>query len=327
MKVLVTGGLGFIGSHVALALHNEGHDVVIVDDLSNSELSTLHALSELGVTPTFSQLSVGELRDCTSPLPDGIDAVIHLAGYKSVPESVADPVSYYQNNVAQSIALVEVMERCGIDNILFSSSASVYAPTYKSNLTESSALGPISPYGRTKLMVEQFLNDCPGLNSLSLRYFNPIGCHRSGLLSDQGLGAPGNLFPRIINATLSGEPLKVFGDRYDTFDGTCVRDYIHVMDLAEAHVCALEHLMRNKGPQGAINVGTNQGTSVLGLIRAFEEVNKVSVPRTIAGAREGDPSYVVADASRALATWDWTPARTIQDACRDGWRAAQRSST
>jgi len=330
MKVLVTGGLGYIGSHVCVALRESRHEIVIMDDLSNSSLNTLHALGQLDVSAQhFLQMSVGALRGYHTPALNGVDAVIHLAGYKSVPESVEQPVRYYQNNVAQSIALVEAMERYGIKNLIFSSSAAVYAPpVYKAKLSESSPLGPISPYGRTKLMVEQFLADCTSLNSLSLRYFNPIGGHQSGLLTDQGLGAPGNLFPRIINAAISGTELKVFGDRYTTKDGTCVRDYIHVMDVAEAHVCALEYLVSSKERlHGAVNVGTNEGTSVLELIDTFEEVNKVSVPCVLTDPRAGDPAYVVADASFAMSAWGWAPNRTIQDACRDGWRAAQRSST
>lgn len=331
MKVIVTGGLGYIGSHVTLALMQEGHDVVIVDNLSNSKVTAINDLHSLGIQPMLKVVDVGNL---CSPywgnLFDGVDAVIHMAGRKAVGESVTDPLLYYQQNVANSVELLLAMQEAGVKNIVFSSSAAVYAapavchlPLIENTLKRSS-----SPYGTTKSMVEHILEDCKGfINSLSLRYFNPIGAHESGALAESGDGPPNNLFPRILDvARGKQEKLSVFGKDYMTNDGTCVRDYIHVMDIAEAHVAALEFLMERGTTCPAMNLGTSKGTSVLELIQDFYTATGIEIPYEFAPPRQGDPAYLVADSSFAKSQLDWSPCRTIIDACRDGWRSAQRNS-
>lgn len=330
MKVIVTGGLGYIGSHVVVALMQAGHDAVIVDDLSNSTATTINAINNLGLHPMVKVVDVAMMASpYWSDLLDGVDAVIHMAGRKAVGESVEDPLLYYQQNASNSIALLRAMQKAQIRNIVFSSSAAVYAPpatVIKRPLIEQDLIRPVSPYGATKAMVEHILDDCKGfINSLSLRYFNPIGAHESGELVESGLGRPNNLFPRILDVALGkANKIQVFGDTFMTHDGTCIRDYIHVMDVAEAHVKALEYLTARGRTCPPMNLGTSKGTSVLDLIVAFETATGVKIPYEITGQRPGDSAYLVANAEYAKTQLNWTPSRTIADACRDGWRAAQR---
>lgn len=325
MSILVTGGAGYIGSHTVVELLKLGKDVVIVDNLSNSSILVLDRIETItGKRPTFYELDVADkvvLREVFEK--ESIEAAIHFAGYKAVGESVEKPVMYYENNIMSTLALVEVMAEFGVKKIVFSSSATVYGLNNPSPLVETMPTSATNPYGYTKVMLEQILRDVEVADKewsvALLRYFNPIGAHESGLIGEDPAGIPNNLMPFVAQVAVGKRPeLSVFGNDYDTVDGTGVRDYIHVIDLALGHIKALEKISTTAGVH-TYNLGSGQGTSVLELVQAFEKVNGVPVPYKIVDRRPGDVATCYANADKALAELNWKTEKTIEDMCRDTW--------
>lgn len=325
MSILVTGGAGYIGSHTVVELLKLGKDVVIVDNLSNSSILVLDRIETItGKRPTFYELDVADkvaLREVFEK--ESIEAAIHFAGYKAVGESVEKPVMYYENNIMSTLALVEVMAEFGVKKIVFSSSATVYGLDNPSPLVETMPTSATNPYGYTKVMLEQILRDVEVADKewsiALLRYFNPIGAHESGLIGEDPAGIPNNLMPFVAQVAVGKRPeLSVFGNDYDTVDGTGVRDYIHVIDLALGHIKALEKISTTEGVH-TYNLGSGQGTSVLELVQAFEKVNGVPVPYKIVDRRPGDVATCYANADKALAELNWKTEKTIEDMCRDTW--------
>lgn len=327
MRVLLTGGAGYIGSHVAVVFAEAGHEVAVVDDLSASSGVAVERIGEiLGCDVPFLQADVRDETSVAGFLRElgSIDAIVHLAGLKSVAESVAEPLRYFDVNIGGTVAMVRQARFAGIRSFVFSSSATVYADGGEMPLSEdaSTGLDQASPYGTSKRVVEQVLADVarsdPGFRAVSLRYFNPVGAHPSGRIGEDPLGEAQNLMPVAARVAAGAmERVSVFGDDYPTPDGTAQRDYIHVMDLAYAHLAALEH-----APQGAsvYNIGTGAPVSVLELLAAFERASGTSIPRTITDRRAGDLAVSYADPSRARRELGWVAKRTIDEACVDYWR-------
>lgn len=325
MKILVTGGTGYIGSHTCVELMEAGYETVIVDNLSNSKEEAVERIGEItGKKPVFYKGDV-----CDRGLMERIfrehqiDGVIHFAGYKAVGESVQKPLEYYHNNILSTLVLCEVMAEHQVKSIVFSSSATVYGDPASVPIREDFPLSATNPYGRTKLMIEQILGDLyrsdENWTVCLLRYFNPIGAHKSGLLGEDPNGIPNNLMPYIMKVAAGELPfLNVFGDDYETPDGTGVRDYIHVADLARGHVKALQHILGERGVH-IYNLGTGKGHSVLELVKAFEKASGVPVPYRIAPRRSGDIPVCYADTSLAREQLDWQAEYDIMDMCRDGW--------
>ena len=325
MSILVTGGAGYIGSHTVVELIKLGKEVVIVDNLSNSSILVLDRIEEItGKRPTFYELDVADKAALRSVFEkESIEAAIHFAGYKAVGESVEKPVMYYENNIMSTLALVELMAEFGVKKIVFSSSATVYGLNNPSPLVENMPTSATNPYGYTKVMLEQILRDLEVSDKewsvALLRYFNPIGAHESGLIGEDPAGIPNNLMPFIAQVAVGKRAeLSVFGNDYDTVDGTGVRDYIHVVDLALGHIKALEKISDTTGVY-TYNLGSGQGTSVLELVQAFEKVNGVPVPYKIVDRRPGDVATCYANADKALAELNWKTEKTIEDMCRDTW--------
>ena len=325
MSILVTGGAGYIGSHTVVELIKLGKEVVIVDNLSNSSILVLDRIEEItGKRPTFYELDVADKAALRSVFEkESIEAAIHFAGYKAVGESVEKPVMYYENNIMSTLSLVEVMAEFGVKKIVFSSSATVYGLNNPSPLVENMPTSATNPYGYTKVMLEQILRDLEVSDKewsvALLRYFNPIGAHESGLIGEDPAGIPNNLMPFIAQVAVGKRAeLSVFGNDYDTVDGTGVRDYIHVVDLALGHIKALEKISDTTGVY-TYNLGSGQGTSVLELVQAFEKVNGVKVPYKIVDRRPGDVATCYANADKALAELSWKTEKTIEDMCRDTW--------
>jgi UDP-glucose 4-epimerase len=325
-KVLVTGGLGYIGSHTCIALAEAGYGVLIVDNLSNAKPSVLERLRELtGAAMEFHRADVRD-RDALRKILAGKDvaAVLHFAGLKAVGESVAKPLLYYEHNVGGSIALLDVMAELGIERFVFSSSATVYGEPQRLPLTEDHPLSPANPYGTTKLMVEQLLADAAyadeRLHYAALRYFNPVGAHPSGRIGEDPRGEPQNLFPYLTRVAIGTLPaLRVFGKDYDTPDGTGVRDFIHVTDLARGHVAALQALDRGERTL-VVNLGTGRGYSVLEAVAAFERACGKSIPVQIVSRRPGDVRASYADPSLATTVLAWKAQLDLDAMCRDSWR-------
>ncbi len=323
--ILVTGGLGYIGSHTCVALQRAGYPLAVVDNLANSKVSVLERIRDLGGgTVEFHR---ADLRDETALAQvfrqHPVEAVIHFAGHKAVGESISKPLEYYDNNIGGTLTLLKAMERHGIRRIVFSSSATVYGDPQRLPLDERHPLGAVNPYGRTKQFIESILTDMaagsPEFRHATLRYFNPIGAHPSGHLGEDPRGAPNNLFPYVTQVAVGRlDKLKVLGNDYDTVDGTGVRDYIHVMDLADGHVAALRYLM-DKDRSITANLGTGRGYSVLEVISAFERVTGIRIPFEIAARRSGDVASCYADPALALREMAWKTHRSIEDMCRDGW--------
>ncbi len=326
MAILVTGGTGYIGSHTVVDLINHGFDVVIVDNYCNSKPEVLNRIQKItGVRPRFYKLSVQyepELRKVFEK--ENITDVIHFAGLKSVAESVAKPDLYVANNVGSSRVLIKVMKDFGVHNLVFSSSATVYGVPTHVPLSENDKVGGCTnPYGQTKLDIEYLLKDYakenPSANIAILRYFNPIGAHPSGLIGEDPNGIPNNLMPYITQVAVGKrDHLNVYGNDYKTIDGTGVRDYIHVVDLAYGHLCALRKLSEKPGLV-IYNLGTGRGTSVLELVHAFEKVNKIKIPYVICPRRPGDVDENYANADKAYREMNFRTSLTIEDACRDSW--------
>ena len=325
MTVLVTGGAGYIGSHTVIELLNSGNQVIIVDNFYNSQPEVLKRIKELsGKDFKFYEVDVLNKEDLTKVFEENkIDSVIHFAGYKAVGESVEKPLEYYHNNLTSTFILCEVMKKFGVKNLVFSSSATVYGLNNISPLKEELPLSTTNPYGTTKLMIEQILNDLWNSDKewsiALLRYFNPIGAHESGRIGENPNGIPNNLMPYITQVAVGKrEKLSVFGSDYDTVDGTGVRDYIHVVDLAKGHIKALEkHSKINKIE--AYNLGAGKGYSVLQLVEAFEKANGVKIPYAISERRAGDVATCYADSSKAKEQLGWEAEKTIEDMCKDSW--------
>ncbi len=327
MRVLVTGGAGFIGSHTALELLNTGYEVVVVDNLSNSSRESLRRVQELaGKTLTFHEIGIldrNALSDVFAAAP--IDAVIHFAALKAVGESVAQPLRYYRNNVTGTITLCEVMQEFGVHNLVFSSSATVYGDAKEMPLLESFPMLPAeNPYGRSKQMMEYVLKDLShadvSANIAILRYFNPIGAHESGRIGEDPYGVPNNLVPYVAQVAVGRLPyLRVFGDDYPTPDGTGIRDYIHVVDLAIAHIKALQKLETNPG-YVVYNLATGEGKSVLEVVSAFEKASGGEIPIKFQERRPGDVAISYADPTKALDELGWEAVRDLDQMCVDTWR-------
>ena len=325
MKVLVTGGAGYIGSHTCVELLNNGHDVIIVDNLSNSKPEVINRIKELtGRDFKFYKADILNKKEIDKIFKENnIEAVIHFAGLKAVGESVKIPLRYYYNNVTGTLVLCEVMQKHNVKKMVFSSSATVYGKPKTVPITEDFPLSAANPYGRTKLMIEQILRDVyVSDNDWSialLRYFNPIGAHESGRIGEDPNGIPNNLMPYITQVAIGKrERLNVFGDDYDTHDGTGVRDYIHVVDLAKGHLKALEKVMATKGVE-AYNLGTGVGYSVLDVVRNFEKVTGKKIPYVITSRRPGDIDKCYADPTKACKELGWKAEKTLEDMCKDAW--------
>lgn len=334
MAILVTGGAGYIGSHIVVELLEQGREVIVVDNLSNSKAEVIDRIETIaGRRPIFYQKDILDQTSMADIFSDhDVQMVIHLAGYKAVGESVTSPLKYYHNNIGGTVSLLEVMNQFDVKHLIFSSSATVYGSDNPVPFNETMPIGTASnPYGYTKLVIEQMLQDLvvadPSWSITSLRYFNPIGAHKSGLLGEDPQGIPNNLMPYLTQVAIGDHPeLKVFGDDYDTHDGTGVRDYIHVVDLAIGHVKAIETNLNNTG-LAIYNLGTGQGYSVLDLIKAFEEVNQVEVPYRVVDRREGDIAIAYADPSKARKELHWQAERDLLTMCRDAWNwQCQQSS-
>ncbi|MCQ2482674.1 MAG: UDP-glucose 4-epimerase GalE [Clostridia bacterium] len=330
MRILVSGGTGFIGSHTTVELIKSGHEVVIFDNLSNSKIDVLDSIQTLtGVKPKFFKADMLNKDDLKQIFEEykkenkNFDAVIHFAGLKAVGESVAKPVMYYKNNIAGTLNLIEVMNEYNCKKIIFSSSATVYGSPKSVPISEDFELHTTNPYGNTKLMQENILSDITVADKewsvVLLRYFNPIGAHESGLIGEDPNGIPNNLMPYIVKvADKKIEILGVFGDDYDTPDGTGVRDYIHVVDLARGHVCALNKVVNSTGVN-IYNLGTGKGYSVLDVVKTFEKVNNVPVPYVIKGRRPGDIAECYANPAKAKEELNWEAEFDLERMCKDAW--------
>jgi UDP-glucose 4-epimerase len=325
-KIIVTGGLGFIGSHTAVCLHEAGFEPIIIDNLSNSKIDALKGISTLiGYTPIFIEGDVNHTELLVQLIEQHQpEAVIHFAAYKAVGESVEKPLMYYQNNVGGLMSLLDAMKQTGLNNVVFSSSCTVYGEPAEIPVKESTITKPAeSPYGATKQMGEIILKDNSNwLNTQCLRYFNPIGAHPSSLIGELPLGVPNNLIP-YLTQTVAGirEKLTVHGNDYPTPDGTCIRDYIHVMDLAEAHVNAVQRLIDKKQNEAfeIFNIGTGRGSSVLEVIQTFEKVNQIAVPHTIGPRRSGDIIQVWAETTKVENVLGWKAKRDLSEMLKDAW--------
>ena len=326
-KILITGGAGYIGSHTALELLNEGYEVVVYDNLCNSSKESLKRVEELtGKTITFYEGDVMDEAALKAMLEkEGVDAVIHCAALKAVGESVQKPLEYYRNNITGTLTLMDVMKQTGVKNIVFSSSATVYGSPEEMPITEECPKGQCTnPYGWTKSMLEQILTDIqkadPEWNVVLLRYFNPIGAHKSGTIGENPNGIPNNLMPYITQVAVGKlKELGVFGNDYDTPDGTGVRDYIHVVDLAKGHVKALKKLEDNSG-LSIYNLGTGKGYSVLDIVKNFEAATGVKIPYVIKPRRPGDIATCYSDATKAEKELGWKAENGIREMCADSWK-------
>ena len=326
MKILVTGGVGYIGSHTVVELQNAGHDVVVVDNLSNAQASVQDRVQKItGKAFAFVEADIRDRAAMEAAFAaHKIDAVIHFAGLKAVGESVAQPLRYYDNNVSGSVVLFETMAKFGVRSLVFSSSATVYGDPASVPIREDFPLSATNPYGRSKLMIEEILRDVfvsdASWRIALLRYFNPVGAHESGLIGEEPSGIPNNLVPYIAQvANGQRDKLSVFGGDYDTPDGTGLRDYIHVVDLAIGHVKTLDRLAKGPGIV-TYNLGTGRGNSVLEMIKAFEAASGRPVPYQIVDRRPGDVAKCYADPTRAREELGWTAERDIAQMCADVWR-------
>ena len=338
-SIFVTGGAGFIGSHTCLLLLERGFTLFILDLFANSSQKSLQRVSLILSKKNIDIkgkifLVEGDIKNkndiekvfkMSLELNKTIEFVIHFAGLKSVAESVKSPGLYWENNVNGTINLLKVMEKYNCRNIVFSSSATVYKAKSNAPLFENDICEPVNPYGNTKFTIEKLLKDIYNSDPsewriASLRYFNPVGAHESGLLGEDSLGKPNNIYPLITQVAIGNiKEIKIFGSDWPTVDGTGIRDYIHIMDLAEGHCAALDYLLKEKPQFLTLNLGTGIGTSVLELIRCFEKVNNVKIPFSFDNRRLGDNAFVMADNSLAKKILNWIPKRNINDICRDGW--------
>ena len=339
--ILVTGGSGYIGSHACLVLLEANYKVIALDSNINSKESSLERILRIGIEnkKNFRErlfFIKGDLRDQkflnnvfnkAKQKGMNIDAVMHFAGLKSVNESIENPISYWDNNVNGSLNLFKVMADNNCKSIVFSSSATVYGAQKSTPINENMSLNPINPYGETKVAVEKILQDIykgygHSWSVVTLRYFNPIGAHETGIIGEEPFTKPNNIFPLICNvAQKKIKKLYIYGNNWPTPDGTCIRDYIHVMDLAEAHLSALRHIFTNDPSYLNLNIGTGNGTSVLELIKMFEESNNCNINYQFTERREGDTSVVIANNKLALSILNWAPKRNLKEMCIDGWKS------
>lgn len=326
MKVLVTGGTGYIGSHTVVELIGSGHETVIVDDLSNSSPIVIDRIEDItSVRPAFHRVDITDTASTTDIFErEQPDAVIHFASYKAVGESVTNPLKYYNNNLGTGLSVIAAMKHTGCRQMIFSSSATVYGHGPVPLREDQKTLRSDSPYGWSKVMIEQILTDVAStgeINVALLRYFNPVGAHPSGKIGEDPRGIPNNLMPYISQVAAGRrEVLTIFGHDYDTPDGTCLRDYLHVVDLAHGHVKALDHIAAHEMPVRAWNLGRGAAVSVLELVNEFMDATGVDVPYTFGPRRPGDLPEVWADPSRARAELGWRAERSVADMCLDTWR-------
>ena len=333
MAILVTGGAGFIGSHTVVELQNAGYDVVVVDNLVNSSRKSLERVEKItGKEVTFYEADINDAAALNEIFEkESIDSVIHFAGLKAVGESVAKPLEYYMNNISGSLTLFDVMRNHGVKNIIFSSSATVYGDPAFVPITEECPKGEITnPYGKTKGMLEEILTDIqkadPEWNVILLRYFNPIGAHESGTIGENPNGVPNNLMPYITQVAVGKlKELGVFGNDYDTHDGTGVRDYIHVVDLAKGHLAALNKLDKEGKGLYIYNLGTGTGYSVLDMVKSFEEITGKKVPYKITQRRPGDIATCYSDTKKAKEELGWEAKKGIKEMCEDSWNFIQKN--
>jgi UDP-glucose 4-epimerase len=327
MRVLVTGGAGYIGSHTVVQLLAAGHDVLIVDNFGNAKPTVINRLEAIAGVPV--PVHAFDLRDCdrTEQLfaSEHVDAVIHFAGHKAVGQSVQKPLEYYDNNLGSTFSLVRAMARHDVTKLVFSSSATVYGENATVPMREDFPTSATNPYGWTKVMIEQILRDFavaqPNWRIALMRYFNPVGAHPSGTLGEDPSGEPNNLLPYLCQVAVGRlEKLRIFGDDYDTPDGTPLRDYIHVEDLASGHLAALDRLAATDQTVSTWNLGTGRGTSVLEMLHAFERAVGRTLPHEVVGRRPGDIAASYADPRRANAELGWSATHTVDDMCRDSWR-------
>jgi UDP-glucose 4-epimerase len=326
MAILLTGGAGFIGSHIAVELYNAGYEVIIVDNFSNSSPDTIGKIAEIsGKNPLLYETNISDVANVSKIFTDNpIELVIHCAGFKAVAESLKDPLLYYQNNLSATVTLIKLMQKFGVENLIFSSSATVYDVSNALPYTEEMATGfCASPYGTTKFFGEKIITDAVKSKAIAsavlLRYFNPIGAHPSGLIGEFPKGVPNNLMPYVTQVAAGILPeLSVFGRDYPTRDGTCLRDFIHVVDLAVGHVKALTFCLNNHGTH-IFNLGTGTGFTVLEIIQEFEKTNNLKLNYKFAPRRPGDISESYADVTKAAWTLDWKAKLTLSDMCRDSW--------
>ena len=345
-QILLTGGLGFIGSHTCLSLINHGYNVLIIDSLVNSSKLNLNKIKNIVRKNNKSNLGNIIFFECDLrnnklldeifykqiSLNNPIKSVIHFAGLKSVEESVKDPIKYWDLNINSTLSLLSSMKKFNCNNLVFSSSATIYKPLANEKLQEEAFQEPINPYGNTKISIEillkdLFLSEKNKWRIINLRYFNPVGAHESGEIGEEPKGKATNLFP-IIEKVVIGEldKLLVFGNDWPTDDGTCIRDYIHVMDLSDAHLAALKFLHENKSQYLSVNIGTGKGLSVLDIIETYSKINNISIPYQFVERRKGDAPYVVADNKLALKLLDWKPIRDIDQICIDSYRYIKNKS-
>lgn len=324
-KILVCGGAGYIGSHTCVELISSGYEVIVEDDFRNSKKESLNRVKMItGVYPKLYECDVCD-KAATEKIfmENDIDTIIHFAGYKAVGESVANPIKYYRNNLDSTMVLLECMEKYNVRNIIFSSSATVYGITDKMPITETESMKPINPYGRTKyiceMMIEDFISAHLDKSAVLLRYFNPVGAHESGILGEDSPDIPANLMPYIEKVVAGKLPhLNVFGDDYPTPDGTGVRDYIHVVDLAKGHIAAISYAQANSGTE-KINLGTGTGYSVLDIVHAFEKASAVKVPYKVTDRRPGDAAVCYSDPKKAKELLGWKAEKNIEDMCRSAF--------
>ena len=332
-RILVTGGLGFIGSHTVVELQNEGFEVVIIDDLSNTTISVLDKITEItGTKPDFHQIDLRVKSDVKNFFDNNkVDGIIHFAAFKAVGESVENPLDYYENNIGSLVYILQEIRDRNLDNFIFSSSCTVYGQADELPITENAPVKKAeSPYGNSKQIGEEIIQEsckAHNLNAIALRYFNPIGAHPSIKIGELPLGVPQNLIP-YITQTAAGmrDELSVFGDDYDTEDGTAIRDYIHVVDLAKAHIAALKRLINNKNKQNFeyFNVGTGTGSSVLEVIKAFEKASGKPLNYKIVARREGDITAAYADTTIANKELNWKTEKTLEEALESSWKWQQQ---
>ncbi|MDD8002127.1 UDP-glucose 4-epimerase GalE [Bacillus cereus] len=326
MAILITGGAGYIGSHTCVELLNNNYKIIVVDNLSNSSIESLNRVKEItGKQFEFYKENVLNREKMNEIfLENNIEAVIHFAGFKAVGESTTIPLTYYYNNIIGAIVLCDVMQKHNVKNFIFSSSATVYGIPKTSPITEEFPLSVTNPYGQTKLMIEQIMHDVAKADDewsiALLRYFNPFGAHQSGRIGEDSNGIPNNLMPYVTQVAVGKlKELNIFGNDYPTKDGTGVRDYIHVVDLAKGHVKALEKVLKTKGIE-AYNLGTGKGYSVLEMVKAFEKVSGKKIPYKVIGRRPGDVAICFADVSKAKRELGWEAEYGLEEMCVDSWR-------
>ena len=331
MTVFVSGGVGYIGSHTCVELLQAGYDVVVADDLRNSKIEALNRVEQItGKRPIYYKADV-----CDSDAMErifaahNIDVIIHFAGYKAVGESVAEPVKYYRNNINSTLVLLDCMKKFNVKTLIFSSSATVYGIPEHNPISETESLNPINPYGRTKymgeLIIRDFINANPDKSAVLLRYFNPVGAHESGILGEDTPDTPNNLMPYIEKVASGKFPhLRVFGNDYDTHDGTGVRDYIHVVDLAKGHLAAIKYGMEHTGTE-CINLGTGTGYSVLDIVHAFENASGITIPYVITERRPGDAATCYSCPDKAKQLLNWQAENGIEDMCRSAYNWTQKN--